>query len=116
MMMVGLAILFIIIFLGISYSLFNDNIRIRNEDKIRDIGYSIQNEIILASEVHDGYKREITLPEHLGGLDYSLVTANNYFVVSYKDGDIVFQVPEIQGALSKGAVTIRKVNGNIQIT
>ncbi len=115
-MMAGMAGVALMIMLGASYDLFNKKIDDTEELKIEDFGRSIQEEIILASEVHEGYERTIELPENVNEIKYNVSLTGNYLIVSYKDGDIAYPLPEVSGSISKGTVTIQNIDGNVQIS
>ncbi len=114
--MVGFSGVAIIVLLGIAHNVFQDKVREGRSDKIREFGYSIQNEIILASEVHEGYKRNVTLPSTLGETGYGVKIQNNFLVINYTEGEVLFPLPEVSGSISKGTNTIKNVDGNVQIS
>ena len=74
--MIGLAIVVVIIMVGVLYYLYVNYSEEKNINKLTDLGYSLQSEFILASEVEPGYEREITIPQDAGGLiiPYKLAT------------------------------------------
>ncbi|MBN2458664.1 hypothetical protein JXB28_00105 [Candidatus Woesearchaeota archaeon] len=112
MLMVGLAMVVVFVFLAVSYSLIIDYSEEKNMNKLMDFGYSIQNELILASEVEPGYQRIITLPEKIGSTSYSITIVNNDLVIPYRGGEYLFQIPELKA----GSITTLTPGNTYTIT
>ena len=102
----------IIIFAGILYYLSYNYSEDKNINKLRDLGYSLQSELILASEVEPGYERTIVIPEKVQGVDYSISQTTKDIVITYKQAQLLFPIPQVSGSLTKGSNTIRKTNAN----
>jgi len=83
---------------------------------LNDILLKTQGEILLASNIDDGYYREFTIPEKAEAIDYSLSISNNTFLVLVS-GNHFFEerIPLVNGSIVKGKNIIRKDNGKIQI-
>jgi hypothetical protein len=96
MLMVGLAMVVVFAFLAVSYSLIIDYSEQKNQNKLMDFGYSIQNELILAAEVEPGYERVITLPEKIGGMAYSMHITGTDLVIPYRGGEFLFSIPRVK--------------------
>ena len=112
MLMVGLAMIVIFAFLAVIYVLISDYYEEKNMKKLEDLGYSIQNELILAAEVEPGYERTIIIPDQAGGVGYSLSQTANDLVITYRSHEFLFAIPQVSGALDKGSNTIRKTGAN----
>ena len=97
----------------------------RNEKafyELDDFGRSIQQELILASELEDGYNRPINIPTTVNGRQYTITTgnvspSNGYLIITlgFMGQEIFYEVPPINGSFRKGWNRIWKVNGNITI-
>lgn len=107
MLMVGLAMIVIFAFLAVIYVLISDYYEEKNMKKLEDLGYSIQNELILAAEVEPGYERTIIIPDQVGGVGYSLSQTANDLIIRYRQTDFLFPIPSVNGALDKGTNVIR---------
>ena len=114
--MVSISGIALLVLLGISYSLFNVKIEENDLFAVEDLGYSIQNEIILASEVHDGYEREIFIPDKIGNMRYDISNTPDYLVLNYTRGEVLFLLPDVSGSISKGNIKIKNVEGQVVIS
>jgi len=112
MLVVGLAMIIIIILAGILYSLSYTYSEEKNLNRLRDLGYSLQSELILASEVEPGYERTIILPDKVNGVDYAISQTENDLIITYKGTELLFPIPLVSGTLTKGSNTIRKTDAN----
>jgi hypothetical protein len=92
---------------------------LRNEKEhllVKDMAFSIQQEIETASLVNDGYERNLTLPETLDGISYTVnLTSNMVIVATQKNSYEVFVKPVKNGSSLSFFNTIRKYNGTICI-
>lgn len=87
--------------------------------EVNDIAASAQQEILLASELHDGYRREFFIPESVQNLDFSMVLDNassgNYLRVSFENQETFYLIPPITGNIKKGINTLTKKDGMLFI-
>ena len=98
-------------------------IQINNADKIgetrntvaREIAFTIQDEINLASLSGEGYSRSFTLPSSLAGLDYNASIVGESVFVRTDNGRhaLSLPVPLIVGDLNIGENQIKSFGGNI---
>lgn len=117
------AIAFVILFtvLVASVSLSKSKTDERTYFELRDFGAGIQRELILATELEDGYHRRINLPVTVNGRDYSVITngsATNetgFFVIEYKGRELYYAIPSVEGEFRKGDNVIVKKNDTIRI-
>jgi hypothetical protein len=98
--------------------------------EIDSFGYSLQDEIILASSVGDGYSRTIPLPKHAGRFDYVLVVENttpsegvgirlssNDYIRTYDLPSFYCELPsetiscDVTAAFNKNNLTIKNIHG-----
>jgi hypothetical protein len=114
--MVGFAGISIMLVLGASYDLFDSTIRDARYQTLLDFGQAIQEEIILASEVHPGYERTFRIPQTIDTMDYSISITNDVLYITQDGRDIPFTIPDVTGSITKGNVTVKNVNGNVEIT
>lgn len=82
---------------------------------LNDIGYTLQDEIILATTVEDGYERAILVPEKAGAFTYDLTPVENAVILKSGPQTITYDLPNATGTFSKGTVVIRKTDGEVII-
>ena len=118
MVTVGLAMIVLILLVGVIYFLTKDYSEDKNIQRLLDYGYSLQNEIILASEVESGYERIIFVPNKIDNdIPYTISQQTNYFVLTYKGNDLVFDIPQVTGSFQKNQNnTIRKQGDTVIIS
>ena len=117
MMIVALAMVVILAFTGVLYYLSFNYSEEKNINRLRDLGYSLQNELILASEVEYGYERTIIIPEKIGTVAYSISQTTTDIVLRYKETELVFPIPAVTNSFSKGCNIVTKdINGNVTIS
>ena len=73
------AIIMGIIYLSVGTNLFIDTTEQQRIDALDDIGYAVQDEAILASQVANGYERVFTIPERADRFTY--VLSNDFIVI-----------------------------------
>ncbi|MBN2458407.1 hypothetical protein JXB31_04735 [Candidatus Woesearchaeota archaeon] len=115
--LLGFSFLSLVIFL----SIISDEIASISYQKeyrsIRDLGFSVQHEVMIAADVKEGYERHFTLPEKVNGFGYSISNTNRQIVLLSENKGIeqVFLIPYAEGNIVKGANCIRKTGGVIHI-
>lgn len=115
-LMIGMAMIALLVLVGVLYYMTVDYSEDRNIRRLSDMGYSLQNELILASQVEDGYERIVVLPEKVESADYTISKTHNDLVITYRSTELLFAVPQdITGCFQKGNNTIRKSSGTISI-
>lgn len=113
----GLLFSAIVIFMAILAQDFQDFAITKEENVMKDFGRYLQNELILAADLNDGYNREIYLPQNIGGIDYSISnTQKSFTIISYPSKlHFTYHIPKIQGSLQKGTNLIHKEGGVVYI-
>jgi len=87
-------------------------------NEAQDLGKSIQQEIITAAKVENGYLRKYTIPQKI---DEKMLTIENgktlintsYYVVKIEDAEYYFDIPYIIGNITTGTNIIRKQNNTV---
>ncbi|MFH1506028.1 MAG: class III signal peptide-containing protein [archaeon] len=122
MLLIGLATIISISGLAVIGNFFQNELDDRNRDILNDFAFSLQNELILASQVEEGYIRIIYLPDDIEGVDYSILVDNAHSIMTLTDLDtgmsITLLIPEITGGggFTKGIDnTITNKGGYVQI-
>ena len=112
---VGLGFIILLIFLASSIAKMNEFSTEKEFVLLKDVTYKVQNEIVLASLVNDGYIRTFNIPERLETADYDISITGRTLIAQSANYDYVLQLPDANGTLAKGNNTIRKTGGVVQI-
>ena len=88
----------------------------KEQNAIRDLGFSIQNEFFFASNVKDGYYREFNVPEVHNGVKYSITMNQGYLMLTSNSGQYQeFAIPQVIGNIKKGTNNITRIGGVIYL-
>jgi len=79
------------------------------------LGRQIQDELILAATVHEGYERSFTLPERVDRFDYIVTTSGTLLTIDSGRFTQSFRIPEVSGSLQIGINTIINQGGTLHI-
>lgn len=103
---------FTIFFVGVHESM-SDKIQERQNNLVKELAFSIQDEINLAYESGEGYRREFKIPEQINGQDYeaNLTAEMIYIKTSNGKHAIALPVLPITGNIIKGTNIIKKQDG-----
>ncbi len=112
MFWVAISIFFGGILLLLMSGTLNDQITKQKEVELRLQAESIQHELILASEMNNGYRRAVYVSEND---DYNLSLSKSYLVLSMDKRSVTLRVPPTSGVLVKGDNIIENVQGDVQI-
>lgn len=85
-----------------------------------DLGKSLQQEFMLASQLEDGYARKINLPLTLNGQEYHAVVGqsnptNGYLILQYEETELYYLIPPVNGNITLGNNILVKQNGTLHI-
>ncbi|MCF7799122.1 hypothetical protein K9M74_04415 [Candidatus Woesearchaeota archaeon] len=83
--------------------------------QLDDLGRGIQQELLLASRMQDGYQRTFILPTKVATHNYTIVlgntsTYNGFISLQFANQEIYYPTPVVNGTFIKGANMLRKVN------
>ena len=114
--LVGMAFLVTIVFTSLALKDLNQFRNQKESEAVKDLALKLQQEVIISSEVEDGYVRNFKIPDKLDSTNYSLNIYNSsLLVVQSKNGFYLVQVPKIVGSFAKGDNKINKTGGVIYI-
>lgn len=114
--LVGLAFMVMIVFLSSTRSEF-DELRWEEERSlVDDVCIMVQQELIIAANVKDGYSRTIYIPEDLEGLNYTIKITNEVLLTYSDEYECVQNIPIVIGDMAKGNLTITKTNGTLYLS
>ena len=115
-MLVGMAFLVTLVFSALSLKDLNNFRNQKENEDIKDLALKLQQEVIIAAGVEDGYVRSFNIPDKLDSINYSLYIYNSsLLLVQSKNGFYLVQIPRIVGNISKGTNIINKTNGIIYV-
>ena len=108
------------LFIGVLYLATANNLFTGIGDQQRvialnDIGYNIQDEIILSMMVDDGYQRTFTLPNLAGPFPYTIQNDQTTVTLTSGSVTITYDLPQITGSFHIGKNTVTK-NGSVVVT
>ncbi len=111
----SMAIIIGALFLASAADLFGRESEKQRIAALNDVGYRIQDEVILASDVTDGYERTFIVPDRADRFTYTL--SGDATSVTLRSGPvtITYPLPTISGAVTKGSNVITKRNGEVAI-
>ena len=116
-----MGVFFVLTFIVIVRNLSDQKIQNKALDELDDLGKSIQQELLLASQLQDGYSRDIYIPPKLYGVPYTMnvsVASGDimYLNFYYYDVELFYEIPYINGDVKTGLNTISKNNDEISVT
>lgn len=85
---------------------------------LHDLGRSLQQEILLSTELVDGYNRMFEIPDKINNVNYNIqigntTNTNGYIILLFKEQEIYYKIPIVNGTFLKGENHLRKVNGTL---
>jgi hypothetical protein len=110
LLLVGVMFFAVILVVGATYSNIAALAEKRGFLMVKDMAHVIQNELVLAAQVEDGYARSFLIPEKLGNRPYTLVVINNSLTVSTDEASYAVRIPRVQGSPAKGVNNITKID------
>lgn len=120
LLLTTLSLFFLAAILVILSTINTTNTDIRREKTLEDLGASVKNEIAIASEMEDGYHREINIPKKVNGQTYNIsieegISGISYLVITADMFERYYSIPETNGTIKPGKNLIVK-NENITIS
>lgn len=89
----------------------------RNLNELNDIALSLQQEMVTALSVHDGYERTFSIPYTIANEPYQVQIVNDTAVavitLQWKGLQQSIRAPQCTGTLLLGPNTITKENGTV---
>ncbi|MGV8150654.1 MAG: hypothetical protein ACP5NV_02920 [Candidatus Woesearchaeota archaeon] len=111
----SLTILVMSIVIVVFYELNSDKIDEKIDMKMNDFLFSVQSEFLLASQVNNGYNRQMVLPEKIEQTEYNISIDYTNIILTYNGVSIYRKIPLVNGTIVKGANTIVRRDGIIYL-
>ena len=117
LILVGAVLFFIIIFIYAVQSNITGKVVEEINIAIKEIAFTLQDEINLAAESVDGYYREFKLPEKALNKDYEISIIDGFVHVKTFDEKYALSLPiqDVVGQPKVGLNAIKKENGTIYL-
>lgn len=109
----GMILMVLLLLIGANYTI--EHVEHQRQQVLLSLGYTLQDELILATTVNEGYEHDIDLPQQLGRFHYEIETTIDSFTLTSGSQAYLFLTPNMTGAFSKGTNTIR-YDGELSIT
>lgn len=113
--LIGLAFMVMLVFISSTRSEFNELVSEEERSLVKDVSVMVQHELIIASNVDDGYSRKFSVPSDLDGINYTIQITDNVLITSTDEYEYVLNVPSVTGNIQKGNNTINKTNNIIYL-
>jgi hypothetical protein len=113
-MILAVVVVIGMLYLAIATSILTDTSEQQRLFVLNDVGYGIQDEMLLAASVSDGYERTILVPVRADRFDYQIVDSNTTITLTSGVLSITYDLPLHSGTFVKGNNVIRK-NGILQV-
>lgn len=114
-LLVGAAFAAAIIFLFASADDMKDLIYKREHLFLKEQGDRIAQEISLAVQVEDGYRRSFLVPEKIDNKEYGIVMSNRTLTLTSDHTTYILRVPRIEGSVAKGWNNITREDGIVRL-
>ena len=111
----GITFLITIAFGIASIDQLNDFRLQRETEAVDDVALKLQKELLIATNVEDGYSRVFQIPDRIDSINYSVAIENLTLYVKSKNSFSIVSIPKVIGNVSKGANIINRTNGIIYI-
>lgn len=85
-------------------------------EKLEEYAYHLQSEILVASQVKDGYHHTLYVPNLLEGADYTIEINQTELVLTLEPYSVSLNIPQINGTIVKGKNIIQKKSGMVMIS
>ncbi len=113
-MLLAIAVLVGLIYLASAGSLMSDVSETQRISALNDVGYMVQDEVLLAESVSDGYARSFSIPATADRFTYAITSDNTSLTLTSGTTTITYPLPPVNGNFQKGQNIIVK-NGTITV-
>jgi hypothetical protein len=113
MIMAGMVMMLVLLI--IAASLAYKESEEQRQVTVLELGRMLQDELILASHVQEGYSRTLYLPEKIGRYTYSTYTKNTSVEIRSGKMIVTFPTPLTSGSFAKGDNIISNTGGEVRI-
>ncbi len=97
-----LAVFLVLILVGLAFRISSTIIHDQGLRELNDMAESIQEELILAWQVSEGYHRELFIPSRLQRGEFTINNSDELLLLSYHNLSLSLAIPPVTGVLHKG--------------
>ncbi|MFH1072696.1 MAG: hypothetical protein V1743_04675 [Nanoarchaeota archaeon] len=117
-MMLGMGMIMMILFVAVLNTILKDKNEEVQEELFLDLGKSIQQEVLVANAVEEGYARTFFIPPAEFNMSYerhpyTVNNTNDTVIITNNENTYEFTIPLIEGNFHIGENLIQKINGKI---
>jgi len=116
--LVGFVIFFVVAFLLVVQGNISGRVVESRNLVVKDIAFTVVDEVNLAANSVDGYYRNFTLPEKIINEDYNITVVDGFVYVATLDGRYTITLPvgeNVVGDVVKRENTIRRAAGVVYL-
>lgn len=115
--LVSIAFFIFILFVSVTRNKAIELFEEKKYEELKEVGNMIKDELIIASQVNDGYYREIEVPYNIqGSYDYEIERIGNSIYLYLDENQYYVRIPSFLGNISKGKNLITKEGGDIYVS
>lgn len=109
LLLIGVGLFILLIALITITHVSKDKIDEKTYYELDDFGLAIRQELVLASEMEDGYTRKINIPVTVNGRAFTITSIpvtneTSMLVIMFNELNLTYVIPPIQGAFLKGKI------------
>ncbi len=114
--MIMLVLIFLVVILVIVHAHIQRSQSEKRVAAMKELAVMVQEELLIAGGVNDGYQRLITLPSTIRGEEYSVSNTPSLLTITLANGQSYgIPIPRVNGTIMKGENLILKVNGELRV-
>lgn len=119
-MMLGMGMILMILFIAVLNIIIREKNDEMQEALFMDLGEAVQNEVLIADVVADGYTRAFTVPpaemnHSYEQLTYTISNTNDTITITHQEKTYEFPIPITEGNIRIGENLIQKIDGIIHV-
>lgn len=114
-MLVGTIMTICLSLLGVMVYYNNAHTDEKNDEAAVNLLEYVQEEVILATKMKDGYIRNFQIPQKINSETYTIAVQQNTLTVVFGDKEYLRIIPTISGDMNISNNVIRKINGNVTL-
>jgi hypothetical protein len=114
MILLSVGVLLGMTYIAVTSELFASTSERQRVTALNEVGYMVQDELMLAESVEDGYQRNFTIPSMADRFAYSMTNTATSLTLSSGSSSITYPLPRVSGTLQTGRNIILR-NGNISV-
>jgi hypothetical protein len=103
LLIISLAVIIGVMYIAVGTHIFVDVNEQQRVAALNDVGYLIQDEVVLAASVEDGYTRTFVLPQKADRFTYTITNSNTSVTLASADVTLSYPLPMLSGNLVMGA-------------